>query len=124
MRIALLVALFGALGALTRWKISELLNREPVLLPWGTITVNIVGSFLLGLLFSACMGNLVPESWRIPLATGFLGSFTTFSTFSVEIVQQVHRGDLRMALLNLLIQLGVGLVAAAAGVSLGRSLSS
>lgn len=125
MRLALLLALFGALGALARWQIGELAQKSSqTLLPLGTITVNIAGSFLLGLLASASLGELVPETWRIPLATGFLGSFTTFSTFSVETVNLVHQGHYKVAMGNLLLQLGVGLAAAAGGIALGRSLGS
>ena len=125
MRLALLVALFGALGALARWQVSELAQKSiSASIPIGTLAVNILGSFFLGLLVSLSMGETVPESWRVPLATGFLGSFTTFSTFSVETVQLVQQGQTRLALLNLAAQLGVGLVAAAGGVALGRTLTS
>jgi CrcB protein len=125
MRLALLISLFGALGALARWQVSEWAQKSSqTLLPLGTITVNILGSFMLGMLLSASLGEQVPESWRVPLATGFLGSFTTFSTFSVETIQLIQQGQLRAALLNLLIQLGVGLAAAAGGMALGRALGS
>ena len=125
MRLALLVALLGALGALTRWQLGSWAQKSSeTLLPLGTITVNILVSFLLGLLLSASLGEQVPEHWRVPLATGFLGSFTTFSTFSVETIQLFQEGHLRVALLNLVLQFGIGLAAAAGGLALGRVLGS
>lgn len=125
MRLALFVAVCGALGALARWKVGELAQKTaPSAIPLGTLSVNILGSFLLGMLVSLSMGNTIPESWRVPLATGFLGSFTTFSTFSVESVQLFQQGQARLALLNLLTQIGVGLAAAVGGLTLGRVLTS
>ena len=115
----------GALGALSRWQLGQLATQHSEsMLPLGTIAVNLLGSFVLGLLMSASLTGQVPESWRIPLATGFLGSFTTFSTFSVETVQLVQQGELRLALLNIGVQLGLGLAAAAGGLTLGRALAS
>jgi CrcB protein len=123
MRLALFIALAGALGALARWRISDWAQQSsPSLLPLGTMTVNIVGSFLLGVLISASLGGSVPETWRVPLATGFLGSFTTFSTFSVETIQLIEQGQLRLAMFNLLLQLSLGLVSAAGGLALGRAI--
>ena len=121
LRLAFFIALAGALGALARWRIGEWAHKSSnTLLPLGTMTVNIAGSFLLGVLISASLGGSVPESWRVPLATGFLGSFTTFSTFSVETIHLIEQGQLRLAMLNLLLQLSLGLVAAAGGLALGR----
>ena len=66
-------------------------------------------------------GN-IPESWRVPLAAGLLGSFTTFSTFSVETVTLLQQGQPRLALINMTIQLGLGLAAAACGMTIGKSI--
>lgn len=118
----LAVAAFGALGASARYGIGLALARSEGL-PWATLCVNLVGSLLLGLLSALLMGDVVPPSWRPALATGLLGSFTTFSTFSVESVRLLEAGDLRAALANIALHLGLGLLAAAVGLALGRAMA-
>ena len=123
MRMNILIAIFGAIGALSRWKISEYCTRlGPDNFPFGTFTVNIIGSFLLGILMSITVHETIPETWRIPLSVGFLGSFTTFSTFSVETISLLQQGHGRLALLNIGAQLGIGLLAAAGGLTIGTTL--
>ena len=123
MRVTILIAILGAIGAVSRWKISEYCTRlGPENFPFGTFTVNIIGSFLLGILMSMSVNETVPETWRVPIAVGFLGSFTTFSTFSVETINLLQQGNGRMALLNLGSQLGIGLMAAAVGLTIGAAL--
>lgn len=126
---ALTVALAGALGALSRYGLGLLSLRllppggALLGLPLSTLLVNVVGSFLLGLLTGMTLvGTRIPLSWRPALTTGFLGSFTTFSTFSVETVGLAERGEWRLALLNLGLQLLVGLGAAVGGLAAGRAL--
>lgn len=87
--IILGVAVAGALGALTRYGVTELGAR--VLAgtalagaPLGTLTVNLIGSFLLGLLSGLAPSSFPPPILRVALATGFLGSLTTFSTFELD----------------------------------------
>jgi CrcB protein len=80
-----LVAIGGALGALARWGFSSYVQRFAELFPIGTLSVNIVGSLLLGFIMaSSKYYGAFPRNWRLLLATGFCGSFTTFSTFSYE----------------------------------------
>ena len=123
MKTAVLVAFMGAIGALTRWQAGVLASRHTdSVLPIGTITVNLLGSFLLGLLMAISLQGAIPENWRVPLSVGLLGSFTTFSTFSVETVTLLQQGQARLALFNMAIQLGLGLAAAACGLTLGKSL--
>ena len=115
------VALFGALGALARYGCSRLLPSTAGGIPWSTLLVNGVGSFLLGLLTGMCLhSDALDERWRLALATGFLGSFTTFSTFSVETVQLADSGRLGLAAANTGLQFVVGLSAAAIGYALTR----
>ena len=86
------IGLCGALGAMLRYGVA--LWIPPGRIPWGTLAVNVVGSFLLGLLVALSLeGHLVPRAWRLPLTTGFLGAFTTFSTFSVETVRLLQQGE-------------------------------
>jgi CrcB protein len=119
---AALVALFGALGALGRLGCSKLLPSAAGGIPWATLLVNGLGSLLLGLLTGWCLStDALDERWRIALATGFLGSFTTFSTFSVETVQLANSGRYGLAAANTGLHFVVGLSAAAVGFALTRS---
>jgi CrcB protein len=86
------------------------------------LVVNGVGSLLLGLLTGWVLAtDGLDERWRLALATGFLGSFTTFSTFSVETFQLAESGRWGLAASNVGLQLAVGLSAAAAGFLIARS---
>ena len=89
----LLLCIGASLGAIARWQLSLWLNTGG-LLPWGTLTANLAGGYLIGLLVAVfqAMPQLDPV-WRLALITGFLGALTTFSTFSMETVDllQAHR---------------------------------
>lgn len=112
----LLVAVGGLLGVLARYGIGRMtLHHESLL--WSTVAINIAGSFLLGL--------LVAEHWfgrdvREGLGVGFLGGFTTFSTFSVQAVLEAEAGEVGRAFTYVLASVLGGLLAAAAGYRLGR----
>ena len=114
----LLVAVGGVLGVLARYGLSRLtLHHESLI--WTTVGINIAGSFLLGL--------LVAEPWfsrdvREGLGVGLLGGFTTFSTFSVQIVLEVEAGEPGRAALYLAASVVGGIAAAAAGFALGRAI--
>ena len=123
-----MIAVAGAAGALCRhgvgtWVAAKLAGAGTVAgVPWGTLAVNVVGSFLLGFIGGLCLtGDRVPVTWRPALTTGFLGSFTTFSTFSVETVRLFEQGAWTAAAVNLALQLALGLGAAAAGLAAGRA---
>ncbi|MDD2401782.1 MAG: fluoride efflux transporter CrcB [Clostridia bacterium] len=96
------VALGGALGALSRYFVSTLVNSKYTsLIPWGTITVNMLGCFFLGLVFTLSSKTLlISPNAKSFLAVGFLGAFTTFSTFSVETLSLLKGGNIGLALLN------------------------
>lgn len=117
---ALLVALGAAVGAplryLTdRWARARFGND----FPWGTLTVNVTGSFLLGVLTGAVSTGALPD-WLPPLVgTGFCGALTTYSTFGHETVHLLTGGARRRALLNVVGNTAAGLAAAALGVVLG-----
>jgi CrcB protein len=115
----LLVAVGGLLGVMSRWGISRLTLHSEALI-WSTVGINIAGSFLLGL--------LVAEHWfsrelREGLGVGFLGGFTTFSTFSVQVVLDTDAGEPGKAAAYLLVSVIGGVAAAAAGYALGRRLA-
>jgi len=115
----LFVAVGGTLGVLARYGISRMTMHSDALI-WSTVGINIAGSFLLGL--------LVAENWfgrdlREGLGVGFLGGFTTFSTFSVQIVLDADAGEPGRAAGYLLASVAGGVLAAAAGYALGRRLA-
>jgi fluoride exporter len=109
----------GLAGVLARYGLSRLTLHSEGLI-WMTVGINIAGSFLLGL--------LAAESWfsrdvREALGIGFLGGFTTFSTFSVQIVLEVDGGNPGKAAAYLAASVAGGIAAAAAGFVLGRRLA-
>lgn len=112
----------GFLGAVARYGLSSYLSRWPGAgLPLGTLTVNALGCLLVGVLMTvvAQRESLSPEM-RLILSTGFLGGLTTFSTFGQETIELMRSGDLRLALLNVSLNVVLGLLAVLAGVSLAR----
>jgi CrcB protein len=109
----LLVALAGAAGVLARYGIGTAIDS-----PWAIVAVNVAGSFALGLLVGGEWGS---AQTRIALGTGFLGGFTTFSTFSVQAVQDLDAGEPGRALAYVAASVVLGLTAAAAGFFVARA---
>ncbi|MFZ5755152.1 MAG: fluoride efflux transporter CrcB [Bacillota bacterium] len=107
------IALGGALGALGRYFLSTwIYERGEYIFPWGTFVVNMLGCFLLGLVYVLGVEKLVINpNTRAFLAVGFLGAFTTFSTFSLETLNIIKNGQIKIALLNGAGSLLIGLVA-------------
>lgn len=112
---ALVVA--GAIGAPTRYVVDGLIQeRVRGVYPWGTWTVNVSGSFLLGLVSSLALYHGLGPIPRAALGAGFCGAYTTFSTFSYETVRLIADGALGKAALNVLGSVTIGLAAAAVGL--------
>ena len=114
----------GAVGALLRFWVStgvyQLLGRG---FPWGTLAVNVIGSFLMGLLFVLFLErSMVSGELRGAVLVGLLGAFTTFSTFSIETLTLIEQADYLKALLNALLSVVVCILACWAGLALGRQL--
>lgn len=115
----LYVAIGGVLGVLARFGIGRAtLHHEQLL--WSTVAINVAGSFLLGLLVA---GSWFSRDVREGIGVGFLGGFTTFSTFSVQAILEVDAGEPARALIYVLASVLGGLAAATAGYMLGRSLA-
>lgn len=117
------VMLGGALGAAARYGVT--LGLAPLTrsgFPAPTLLINVVGSFLLGLTVALVGRGLWPESARLAFGTGFLGAFTTFSAFSVELDSLTARGSGGMALLYVTLSVSLGVLAAVAGRLLGDRL--
>jgi len=121
---ALAIAIAGALGALARYGLDGLISRRaPTSFPWGTFVINVSGSFLLGIVFVAMTERFRPDPWlRSALTIGFLGAYTTFSTFSLETYRLVEDSAYGLAIANALGSLAAGLAAVYAGVVIGRAL--
>jgi CrcB protein len=116
----LMIGLGGALGAISRYGLSQLaINLFGKGFPFGTLIANFVGSLLIGLLFSLIEAHSLIPQVRIALGIGFLGAFTTFSTFSLDTVLMIQAGDIQKALLNILFNLGLSLMAVFIGLWLG-----
>jgi CrcB protein len=115
---ALLVLVGGIVGAPTRYLVDQAVQRRhDTSFPWGTWTVNMAGSFVLGVVVSAA------PDWLATLAgTGFCGALTTFSTFGYETVRLAEEGETAGAVLNVALSLCAGLAAAALGWFLGSAL--
>lgn len=120
----LLVAAFGALGAVTRYAVDGWVSdASRSQFPWGTLVINVAGSFLLGVIVELTTSRLLAHpNWRIALGVGFLGAFTTFSTFTYETIRLAEDSAYGLALLNVAAMTTLGLFAAAAGLLLGRAL--
>ena len=115
----------GFLGANARYLVSVwAANRWGTGFPYGTAIVNILGSFIIALFLTLSLEKLaISTEWRLLFAVGFLGSFTTFSTFAYEIVILVSQGRWSIALLNMLGELFLGIVAVALGIAVARLIA-
>ncbi len=120
MKLLLSIALGGAAGALARHFVSQqMMHWFGAGLPWGTLTVNVVGSFLLGMLVETfALAVDAGAALRGFLIVGILGSFTTFSTFSLDLVLLFQRGRIDLAVLYA----GGSVVLAVAGLYAGLRL--
>ena len=125
MMLILWVALGGALGAVGRYLLTALVNQTS-LGPWklGTLSVNLIGCFLFGLVWAKADLKLQLEGpVAIALLGGFLGAFTTFSTFAFQTVALARQGDYVWAGLNLLAHNGLGIVMVIAGLAAAGGLT-
>ena len=113
------VAIGGVLGVLGRYGVNRLTLHGEALI-WSTVAINVAGSFLLGLLAA---GSWFSRDLREGLGVGLLGGFTTFSTFSVQVVLEADGGKPGKALAYLIASVAGGIAAAAAGYALGRRLA-
>lgn len=116
---AVLVAVAGAAGALSRYGVGHLVGSRSF--PWATLGINLAGSFLLGVLWRAGLEQRWSETVTTSLGLGFLGAFTTFSTFSNETMELLRTDRPAAAGLYAAASLVGGLLAAAAGYAAGRT---
>ena len=124
MKTILFIAGGGAIGAVMRYGASlgaySLFGRG---FPYGTLFVNVTGSLLMGVLSIILLERFsVGPEWRAAILVGLLGSFTTFSTFSLETLNLLEQGDMMRAMVNIASSIIVCLAAVWLGVGIGRQL--
>ena len=122
-----LVFVGGGVGAAVRFFMTTAAARWGAAFPFGTLAVNAVGSFLMGLVMGAILlltekYGLIAESLRLLLAVGFLGGLTTFSSFSFETLLLLKGGSCLLAFCNVALQILAGLLLAALGMVLAKAL--
>ena len=118
------IAVAGSAGALSRYHVEGAVSRfTRGAFPWGTLVVNLSGCFLLGLLFTVLTERFLPHpDLRTALTIGFLGAYTTFSTFAFETVRLAEDGARGLAILNVVVSVVAGVTAAWLGIVAGRTL--
>lgn len=122
MQKLMLIGLAGAFGAVARYGLGGLVQRfTGVTFPWGTFVVNILGAFLFGLIWSLVEQRLVISvETRVIILSGFLGAFTTFSSFMFETSSLIGEAQWGLAVLNVGGQIVLGLAAMFLGLAIGR----
>jgi CrcB protein len=120
----MLIGLGGFAGAVSRYLVDGFVaERTGGGFPWGTLAVNASGTFLLGLLFAMTAERaILPADVRGPLMIGYIGAYTTFSTYMLESWRLVEGGSIGLAILNLGGSIAVGVVAVVAGLVIGRTI--
>lgn len=118
------IAIGGTLGAWSRYLMTELVQtvygRN---FPYATLVINVLGSFLMGFIFIETLERLsIPPLLRTGILTGFLGAFTTFSTFEMETLLLVQEGASGKAMLYVVLSVAIGFLAAFLGAFIARNL--
>lgn len=116
-----MIAVGGALGAIARYQLAAMIqNRIPVGFPWGTFIVNISGCLVMGVATTLLTDRLVHPNWRFLIPIGFIGAYTTFSTFELETFRAVTDGAWLVGGLNVVGSVVAGYIALWLGVVLTR----
>ncbi|NPA82579.1 MAG: fluoride efflux transporter CrcB [Epsilonproteobacteria bacterium] len=116
--LILFVGIGGFVGAILRFLISTFVQKATIsFFPLGTLSVNVIGSFIIGFLV-LYFENVISPNYKALLVTGFLGALTTFSTFSYETVAMIQSSEYMKAFLNIFLNIVLCLSATIAGISL------
>ncbi|MEO7306423.1 MAG: fluoride efflux transporter CrcB [Ferruginibacter sp.] len=117
----LLVGLGGGLGSTLRYTTGLLINSK--YFPYATLAINIIGSFIIGIVFAMSIKEEgLSNQWKLLLATGICGGFTTFSAFSLENMELLQSGKTGMAVIYIVLSIVLGILAAFLGYYLSREL--
>lgn len=123
MKILLAIGLGSFLGGISRYLVTLFLqNKFLSTFPYGTLGVNIIGCFLIGIVYGLSARGNINVEWRLFLATGFLGGFTTFSSFSNDTVSLLRDAQYLQAFSYVALSVVVGLMATFGGISLIKYL--
>lgn len=115
-KLYLLAGLGSFIGGVLRFAISHIyVSRFSTIFPYHTFLINIVGSFVIGIVAAAALKGSISEDWKVFLAVGICGGFTTFSAFSLEMLDMLRSGAVATALAYAAASLALGLVAAYLG---------
>lgn len=117
-----LIALFGAIGTLARYGLQGAVQfRSGSTFPYGTLLVNLSGCFLLGLIGQLTLNRiLIPSEWRLAIAVGFFGGYTTFSSFGWETAKMLEAGEWLRASTYVVASVFAGLFLSVAGIRLAN----
>lgn len=119
----LLVGIGGSLGSMLRYVSAKTIDaRLNSSFPYGTLTVNLIGSFIIGLLFALVAKRTNSENWNVFFGAGFCGGFTTFSAFALENMTLLNQKMLATSMLYIISTLALGLLAVFIGMALGKNL--
>jgi fluoride exporter len=117
----LLILVCGGAGSLARYLAGSAIARLGPRFPWGTMAVNVTGCFLIGLVMTLLTERLDPHPyWRLALVVGFLGGYTTFSSFEWETYAAVRDGGFWIGLANVVGSVTLGYAAVWVGAAVGR----
>lgn len=118
----LLIALFGAVGTLARYALQGLVQiRVGSTFPWGTLFINLTGCFFLGLIGQIMLNRMMVSSeWRLAIAVGFFGGYTTFSSFGWEAAKMLEAGEWLRSMTYVAASVVLGLLLSVAGIRLGN----
>ena len=121
MKTIIFIAIGGSIGAPLRYLISKNINSiSGGVFPYGTLSVNILGSLVIGFLFALFNNVVIDEQYKALLSIGFLGAFTTFSSYSLETVNLFFDGEYKYAILNLVYNNVLAVAGAFLGILLFR----
>jgi CrcB protein len=119
-----MIALGGAMGAIARYQLTTMIqSRMPSAFPWGTFVVNVSGCLVMGVVMTLLAERFVAQpNWRFLIPIGFIGAYTTFSTFEFETYRAVTDGAWLVGGLNVVASVLAGYVALWLGIALARAL--
>ena len=118
------IGLGGFAGAIARYVLGSYIgSRMGVRFPYGTLVINITGSFLIGFILVLLSRTTASAYWRYLVPIGFIGAYTTFSTFEYETLRAIQDGQLTVGILNVAASVIVGFMAVWAGAALGRAVA-
>jgi fluoride exporter len=119
----LLVGLGGSLGSMLRYVSAKSIDAKiNSIFPYGTFTVNIVGSFIIGIVYALVLRKTGSDNWGVFLGAGFCGGFTTFSAFAVENLNMINQRMISTSLVYVVISISLGILAVATGTWIGNKL--